>query len=39
MLTDRAIFPGRIAARGDLQRLAEPGDGVLVAVLSNDLKL
>jgi hypothetical protein len=39
MLGNLPVFPGIIATLGNLKRLAEQGDRVLVAVLCNELKL
>jgi hypothetical protein len=39
MLGNLPGFPGIIATLRDLQRLAEQGDRVLLAVLGNELKL
>src|SRR5437867_974680 len=39
MLAHRAVFPGIIAALGNLQCLAEQRDRIFVAVLCHELKL
>src|SRR2546426_2906710 len=39
MLRHFAVFPGRIAALGNLKRLAEHRDQVFVTMLGNELEL